>query len=192
MKSFIYAFLIIFFGAGCGSKEWSPGKYGPVGDFSLHAVTVEKEFPIRRKDLLGKVWIANFIFTSCNGPCPILSQGFENLQKELPESVSFVTFTIDPHYDTAQRLRQYAKRYHADPKRWIFVRGEKAPLYELFEKGFQIVAAEDKSTPLAEKFMHTSKYVLVDQGGEIRGYFFGDNPSGLNRVKESVLKLLSE
>jgi protein SCO1/2 len=182
----------LFLLAGCEFKQKVPRKYGQIADFELTAITTDASFKISKKDLLGETWIASFVFTSCNGPCPILSKNIETLQADLPADVSFVTFTIDPNYDTEERLRKYAKRFHADPKRWVFVRGEKGPLYDLLENGFQIVAAEDQSGPLAERFIHTSKFVLVDASGEIRGYYFGDNPPALVRLKEDVYKLLAK
>ena len=66
----------------------------------------------------------------------------------------------------------------------------KAPLYKLLEEGFKIAAGEDKALPLAERFVHTTKFVLLDQTGAIRGYYDGDNVYGLTKLKKDALNLV--
>src|SRR6185369_9277822 len=100
-----------------------------VADFSFtecHGQTVTKA------DLLGKPWLACFIFTQCAGPCPRVSEQMAVLQKRLKElDVRLVSFTVDPDRDTPEVLRAYADKYGADPEKWWFLTGDKAEIYRL-------------------------------------------------------------
>jgi len=133
-----------------------------------------------RDDLKGKVWIASFVFTRCSGPCPSITGTMARLQKELADlpDVRLVTFTVDPERDTPQALRDYANRFGADADRWLFLTGDKARIHELSEKGFRLAVAEAKGsarTP-GNEFDHSTRLILVDRQGRIRGYFDGTNP----------------
>lgn len=183
-------FLLCLVVIGCRKQSAPQVDYGNIGDFKLTSVTTETNGIFNKKSLSGRVWIANFILTNCNGPCPILSANMEKLQAGMPTEVGFISFTVDPDSDDVPSLQRYVKRFSADPNRWIFVRGDKASLYELFENGFKVVAAEDKTLPLAEHFVHTTKFVLLDQNGAIKGYFDGDTPYGLTKLKRETLILL--
>src|SRR5207249_82727 len=96
---------------------------GPVRPFSL----IERSGQtVEHSDLLGKVWVAGFVFTRCSGSCPQISATMARLQKELAgqPDVVLVSFTVDPEYDTSKVLREYAESYQADPKRWLFLTGK--------------------------------------------------------------------
>jgi cytochrome oxidase Cu insertion factor (SCO1/SenC/PrrC family) len=111
--------------------------YGTVGDFSL---TERISQTIRQSDLLGKVWVAAFIFTRCAGPCAQISGSMARLQHDLAglDGVVLVSFTVDPQYDQPQVLSAYATRYGADPKRWLFLTGEQDAVYSLNIKSFKL------------------------------------------------------
>lgn len=118
------------------------------------------------KDLHGKVWIANFIFTRCSGICPIMSGNMKRIAAQMPqEDIRFVSFTVDPEFDKSEVLAQYAKRFGEDP-RWHFLTGSKSELHELSQQHFRLGVTEE-----GQAVMHSSKFVLVDREGDIRGYF---------------------
>jgi protein SCO1/2 len=121
-------------------------------------------------NLADKIWIADFIYTTCPGPCPMISSRMSEMQKPLEKTdVHFVSFTVDPNKDTPERLRQYADRLHAQPGRWDFLTGPKSTIYELSTQGFKLAASEnggDQGQPL-----HSTRMILVDRRGRIRGYY---------------------
>src|SRR4051812_11076186 len=92
-----------------------PPTFGELPDFTLTAVSA-KAAPRRltRADLLGRVWVADFVFTHCSGPCSVLSTRMGALQKTLPPAVGLLTLTVDPERDDAKTLAAYAERYAAD------------------------------------------------------------------------------
>ena len=177
---------------------------GPVGDFSL---TERGGGTVTRDDLLGKVWVASFVFTRCNGPCPQVTATMAQLQADfagLPD-VRLVTFTVDPAHDDPRELADYARRYGADPQRWLFLTGPQDRIYELVNKQFHVLAkpneGEDRK-PGAE-VMHDPRLVVVNRRGHIRGYYQGvrdtrlpdpeaDYEANVRRLKAKVNELVHE
>lgn len=133
---------------------------------------------IENNDLLGKVWVASFVFTRCNGPCPAVSATVANLQDNLHDlpNVRFVTFTIDPDRDTPNELKQYAERFRADSERWLFLSGPEATMQKFATGGFKLLAARKTDPKPGDEFDHSTKLAVVDSMGKIRGYFDGMPP----------------
>jgi len=123
---------------------------------------------ISRESLRGKRWLANFVFTRCAGPCPTMTRDMSELHRRVLKSnpdFRFVTFTVDPEYDTAEVLKKYADLFLADHERWKFVTGDEEPLYDLIRRGFvQVVIPEipEKRIPGFE-IAHSNRAVLVNE-----------------------------
>jgi len=186
------------------------GEYGEVPDFSLIERSGRR---VTRADLLGRVWIANFIYTECQETCPLQSARMARLQAEFAaeEAVRFVSITVDPERDTPAVLARYAERYGADPVRWLFLTGEKRHIYRLAKEGFRlgVVDPDDQAaaggllgllTPhpaLATHgskglVIHSSRFVLVDRRARIRAYHLPDDERSLDRLRENVPVVLRE
>ncbi len=172
---------------------------GAVGDFAL---TERSGRTVRKSDLLGNVWIASFEFVRCTQGCPQISATMEQLQSDLKRfaDVRLVTFTVDPEHDRPEELREYAKHYHADPQRWLFLTGEEKTIYELLDTSFHLPAQKNPSGDSGNAVMHSPKLVLVDRQGHIRGYFEGrpdpnstdpeaDHQKSLHKLKSAVASL---
>ncbi|MDP9291746.1 MAG: SCO family protein [Verrucomicrobiota bacterium] len=127
--------------------------------------------PIRLADLRGKIWVADFIYTTCPGPCPLVSGHLSELQPQLlrDQRIEIVSFSVDPQNDTAEVLRGYAQKYHADTTRWHFVTGNPAQMHSLIQDGFMLAATE--GSPGDEAVVHSTKLALVDGHGVVRGYY---------------------
>jgi len=145
---------------------------GTVGDFTL---TERDGRAVSKSDLLGKIWIASFEFTRCTAGCPQISETMEGLQEDLKRfpDVRLVTFTVDPEHDHPEELREYAKHYHADAQRWLFLTGDEKTIYQLLDKSFHLPAQKNTAGSAGNAVTHYSKLVLVDRQGYIRGYFEG-------------------
>ncbi len=143
--------------------------------------------------LTGKVWIANFIFTRCQGMCPLMSGQMMNLQDDLKGTdVRFVSFSVDPDYDTPQVLSDYAKKYRADESRWVFLTGDKSKIWELVSGGFMLGVQDASDEDLkqgAEPVMHSSRFVLVDREGNIRGFFDSTEPGKMKELLSEAQSL---
>jgi protein SCO1/2 len=162
--------------------------YGTVPQFDL--VNQEAQ-PFGSAQLAGKIWIADFIFTNCPGPCPIISSRMSELQKPLEKSdVHLVSFSVDPEKDTPEVLRGYAEKLKAQPKRWDFLTGQRAAIYSLMRDGFKLAVSDgsdEQGMPV-----HTTRVVLVDRRGTIRGYYDALAPDAVTKLLADTNHLLRE
>ena len=162
--------------------------YGSAPAFEL---TNQNGQPFGSANLKGKIWIADFIFTTCPGPCPLISSRMSELQRPLEKSdAHLVTFTVDPETDTPEVLRDYAARLHARPGRWDFLTGEKSAIYKVTQEGFKLPIAEGAGEN--GELVHSARVVLVDRRGTIRGYYDITAPDGVTTLLAETSKLLRE
>lgn len=164
--------------------------FGLLEDFSL---TNQDGKTISRADLIGNPWVANFIFTRCTGPCPVMSSHMSQLTTEFPNAnLKFVSFSVDPQYDTPEILRAYAKRYQWDQNRWFFLTGDSDKVHEIILKGFKLALEEniDPNISIGEKINHSLHFVLVDEVGHVRGYYNGYDVDARDRLRENLKTLL--
>lgn len=172
--------------SGCAK---APPPLRALPDFSLTAVTVDGTSPLDLRALRGRVWIADFVYTRCSGPCPLLTANMAGLQKRLPKSIGLLSFTVDPDHDSPEVLTVYARKFGADAQRWFFVTGDKPGLIKLFRDGFQIAAVESADAPEGQNVAHTTKFVLIDGDGRLRGYYDGDDAAALDRLAADASRL---
>ncbi len=158
--------------AACG-KPRAPDVLAVLPDFAMSAVAAEGEAPFGRADMLGRVWVADFIFTSCGGPCPLLSARLSRLSRVLAPEIGLLSVSVDPEGDTPERLRAYARSYGADPRRWVFLRGSSADTYRLLYAGFRSPMSVDPKAPAEGRVTHSTRFVLIDTRGGIRGFYDG-------------------
>ncbi|PIR18244.1 MAG: hypothetical protein COV48_07750 [Elusimicrobia bacterium CG11_big_fil_rev_8_21_14_0_20_64_6] len=177
----------VFLASACG-RSLEPIAVLP--EFTMTAVGPKSTAAFGRKDLLGKVWIVDFIFTHCAGPCPILSAKLSALGRDLPASVGLLTVAVDSQGDTPERLRAYAKRYAAEPGRWVFLRGTPSQTYQLLYAGFRLPLSVNPSAPDEERATHSSRFVLLDKNGAIQGYYDGLGESDNAAIARDARRLL--
>lgn len=171
--------VIAFLMLGCSKPELLPN-YGQLPEFSL---VDQFGAPRTLADLKDNVWVADFVFTRCAGPCPRMSRHLANVQDALAEEprVRFVSVSVDPEYDTPDRMADYARRFGANTATWWFLTGDKGDIYQLVKDGFQLAVDDGMIGPDGEPgegiITHSTKFVLVDHVGRIRGYYSGDDES---------------
>lgn len=183
----IVFYIAVFFLPGCARP---PARLRALPDFALTAVSPDGAVsPASRETLRGRVWAANFVYTRCAGPCPMLTANMAALLKRLPPAAGALSFTVDPDRDSPPVLAAYARRFGADPRRWLFVGGRKEELVRLLRGGFHIAVAEDASAAPGRNVAHTTKFVLIDAAGWIRGYYDGDDPAALDRLAADAARL---
>jgi cytochrome oxidase Cu insertion factor (SCO1/SenC/PrrC family) len=163
---------------------------GSVPEFSL---TEANGTALRRTDLLGKVWVASFLFTRCAEACPLLMQHEARLQPDLPlrDDLRLVSFSVDPDWDTPKVLTEYAHTFGADRNRWLFLTGDKKQVYRLASDGFHL-AAQPADPAREMPILHSTKLVLVDRGGAIRGYYDSSDPVEMQKLIRDVRQVLAE
>jgi len=169
-------------------RQRAVSSYGTVPLFQL---VNQNGQPFGSSQLTGKIWIADFVYTSCPGPCPMISSRMSELQKPLERTgVHLVSFSVDPEKDTPEVLRGYAEELQADPKRWDFLTGSKSTIYKLSHDGFKLAVSDGSD---AEGIpVHSTRMVLVDRHGEIRGYYDATEADAVTKLLADASHLLRE
>jgi protein SCO1/2 len=143
--------------------------------------------------LYGNIYVADFFFATCPGICPKMSNSLERIQEAFVRDRNFkiVSFSVDPARDTLEALRRYANQHNAIPGKWYFLRNSKETIYNLAKNGFFITARDDEDGG-PEAFIHSEKLVLVDQKGNIRGYYSGVDSNRVSQLMGDIVLLLRD
>ena len=168
-------------------------RLGALPDFTF---TRQDGQPFGRAQLRGHPFVANFIFTRCPTVCPVFTRKMAQFQKRtahLGPELALVSFSVDPKYDTPERLSAYATRHGADPARWSFLTGDYTRLQDTVVGGFKIaMGREGTDENDIPSIFHGSHFVLVDGEGEIRGYYNGEDDEAVDRLARDTERLLRE
>jgi protein SCO1/2 len=146
-------------------------------------------------DLRGSIWVADFIYTTCQDTCPMQTTELAKLQEEWKDraGLKLVSFSVDPEKDTPQVLSQYADRYRADSQRWLFLTGAREEIGRIVQEGFRLSAVSVANEGATESIvMHSPRFVLIDKQARIRGYYDSRDPQALQRLKNDVATLIKE
>jgi protein SCO1/2 len=112
------------------------------------------------------------------------------LQKDLPEEIRLVSFSVDPEYDSPEVLAEYAKNAGANLDRWLFLTGEKESIYRSIREGFRLSVEENSGASPGMEVTHSPRFALVDPKGRVRGYYDSADPKDLTRLREDVRRLM--
>lgn len=160
--------------------------YGAVPDFAL---LTQDGATLSRADLLGTVWVADFIFARCSGQCPMMHGQMHRLQemfRNVPQ-VRLLSITVDPTHDTPAQLAILARQLGAVPGRWDLLTGSPQAIRTLMERGFLLGLTE--GTDPREPIGHSTKLVLVDAHGIIRSYVDATDADAVARVRQHIQQL---
>lgn len=164
-----------------------------VFDFALADQTGH---PVRGKDLLGKIQVVNFFFTSCPQVCPVVMDNLQNMQNDLPvahskdSDVVFTSISVDPLRDTPKRLRAYARLRHLSTPNWLLLTGDKTAIY--FLARYSYLATLSQGASPNDDFIHTETVVLVDPAGRIRGFYNGSRAKDMQLLSIDIKRLQNE
>lgn len=142
----------------------------------------------------GSVWVVDFIFTRCPGPCRAMSNqmaAIAQARKNDP-GLRFLTITVDPEYDTPEVLAAYAGELGADPARWTFLTGRKTEVYRIIRDIFKLPVEELEAPGEHGPIAHSTRFVLVDARSEIRGYYDGLDARDRSRLSAALDALLPQ
>jgi protein SCO1/2 len=156
---------------------------GTVGSFEL----IDQDGnPVTLGSLVGRVWVAEYFFTYCGGPCPRMNRNFASLHREFVgvDEPKFVSITADPQRDKLDVLQEHARMLQADTKRWWFLRGEQRDLHML---------AQSLKLPyeIGNPSSHSTRFVLVDREGRVRGAYIGTDDQAVQELRRDLAVLLA-
>ena len=188
----------VLFAAGAtaltvGSRRLALPVYGALPAFSL---TDDQGGAVRREDLLGKVSVVDFVFTSCSSACPLLSAEMARLQRDvvgngLADQVQLLSVSVDPERDTAEKLREFAARYGADRRTWRFVRGDESTLRAVVVDAMkQDISREvDKGERDGFSILYGTHFVLIDREARLRGFYDANDPASMTQLRDAISAL---
>lgn len=164
--------------------------FGSVENFSL---TDQSGRPYGLNQLRGSYWVADFIFTRCAGPCPVISSKMARLTEEFSQSnLRFVSFSVDPDHDTPEILSAYARTYGADTARWAFLTGNTSDVHSLIRDNFHLAVQEEIQDGRGgtTAVLHSLHFVLVGPDGKIIGYYNSTDPEAVAGLKTRLTREL--
>jgi protein SCO1/2 len=167
-------------------------RYGEVPAFSL---TDAAGRPFGAAQLDGHVSVFDFIFTTCPEVCPRMSADMARLQgwlvnRALDGRVHLVSVSVDPARDTPDKLRAYAEQFHARPATWTFATGSQQAIEDAVVHGFKIaVGRQDDNSEDSFAIVHGTKFVLVDQKRQIRGYYDSSDSASMSKLRDDASAL---
>ncbi|HEX5751307.1 MAG TPA: SCO family protein [Archangium sp.] len=165
-----------------------------LGRLPAFSFTRQDGQPFGLKQLEGRPWVANFIFTRCPTICPVFTRKMAGVQKQTADlgELALVSFSVDPKYDTPERLTAYAEKHGANPARWSFLTGDYVQLKDTIVGGFKIAMGreEGKDENDIASIFHGSHFVLVDRTGEIRGYYNSEHDDDVERLVRDAARLV--
>lgn len=163
-----------------------------VGDFSF--VNQEGK-TVTLKDVNGKIRVVEYFFTTCKGICPKMNENMSKVYEAFRgnDKIMILSHSVDPLKDTVAAMKAYSLRFDADPKQWMFLTGDKKALYDMARNEYLVTAADDTATvDIASDFIHTDRFVLVDDSGRIRGMYKGTDMGSVNQLIGDIKELLKE
>ena len=137
--------------------------------------------PFTNDSLRNKISVLDFIFTSCPGPCPIMSNNMRTLynQYKLHPDLQFISITVDPEYDSQEVLKIYADANGVNDRRWKFLRADMEKVKKLSSDGFLLMS---DNLPAG----HSVKFVLIDGDGNIRQYYNGTDKASISILRNHI------
>jgi protein SCO1/2 len=163
-----------------------------IGSFRLQNQFGEE---ITLEDVKGKVFVAEYFFTTCGTICPIMTEQMTRVQHRFRSNpnLKILSFTVDPEYDDIKVLNEYAKKYDAEKGQWHFLTGTREDLYNLARKSFFVLKPAEAANlgDAGSDFIHTNNFVLVDQKLRIRGYYDGTDRDEVNQLMDDIEYLIT-
>ena len=161
-------------------------KYHKIADFSL---INQNGKTITQEDYKGKIYVADFFFTTCQTICPIMTDNMFEIQKIIisDDEVMLLSHTVTPEIDTVAQLKRYAVEKGVNASKWNLVTGDKKQIYELARKSYLAVKDNGDGGPF--DMIHTENFMLIDKERQIRGFYDGTNPEDIERLLKDIKKL---
>jgi protein SCO1/2 len=147
---------------------------------------------ISDKDLDGKIYVADFFFTSCPSICPVMQRNMLDVYNEFKgtDDVKILSYTIDPKYDSVAVLKKYADKLGVTGKTWWFLQGKKDDTYQIAEKSYLVAVSQDSTVPGG--YVHQGYFVLIDKQKRVRGSYDGTNPKQVAQLIADIKTLKAE
>ena len=199
-KTLLYAgfFVLLFIGFYYGLKIAIPG----YGDVQLPVLSYVQPFSftdqnnqlVTQKDVVGKVYLAEYFFTTCKGICPKMNTNMKKVYALFKNDKDFciLSHTVDPETDTVARMKRYADSIGVSTGNWFFLTGRKDSLYQAARVSYLLDDPNNGHTKIEDQFIHTQFFALVDKSGRVRKIYDGLKNDELAELEKDIPRLLNE
>ena len=170
---------------GTGRRAADAARLPLLGELPAFSLVDHTGAPVDRQRLAGRPWVAALIFTRCKAVCPMMTERMAGLGPALPAAVQRVSVSVDPLHDTPEVLARYAAEHNRGDASWLFLTGAEEEVRRLAVDGFKLgVAVTPPDDPRAadEPITHSTRFVLVDAEGRVRGYYDAFEPAALETL----------
>ncbi len=161
-----------------------------IGSFSFYN---QDSVLVASKDFEGKVWVAEYFFTTCGSICPLMNEQMKRVQNKFKgdKELVILSFTVTPEIDTVAQMKRHADYLGAKLPQWQLLTGKKEDLYRLARRSFFLLKPAEAAnmSDAGNDFIHTNNFVLVDQERRIRGYYDGTNPKEVDQLMKDIERL---
>ena len=167
-------FVAVALPTACTHRASELPEYGIVPPFSM---TDSTGHAFKGQSLAGKVWIADVIYTNCPAECPRMTGQMHKLAQQLKRDpdIRLVSISVDPERDTPPVLNAFAQRFGAPTAQWIFLTGSPEAIHLIAYQTFHV-------GDVLGKIEHSTKFILVDKRGQVRGYYSSFDPESLSEL----------
>ena len=175
----------------CSKPEYTID-LSPIGTLVDFELTDQNGNVFSKKSMAGKIWIVDFFFTRCPSICPLLTESMEKVAErwKSEKKVRFLSITVDAEYDQPQILKAFANEHALPQSRWTFLTGSPDAIHTLCEESFLLALGSAMKSN--GEISHSSRLVLVDSQGQVRGYFDGLDEFEAPRLDQALQTLLLE
>ena len=149
---------------------------------------------VTQKEIAGRVYVAEYFFTTCKGICPKMNKNMKEIYDRFKTDSSFmiISHTVNPDTDSLPVLQHYADSLGANPANWWFVTGSKEELYKSARESYLLDDPKNSTKNIDEQFLHTQFFALVDRQGRVRGIYDGIKKEEVTEMVQDIEKLIRE
>jgi protein SCO1 len=195
---YIIFFVILVFGFYTAMSVIIPG-FGKKSFPSLSSVepfsfTNQNGKRITEKDVAGKVYVAEFFFTTCKGICPVMNNNMRKVYEKFKTEKDFLilSHTCDPETDSVPRMKHYADSMEVNTNTWIFLTGRKDSLYNMARTSYKIDDPKNNFGGIKDQFLHSQFFALVNKKGEVKKVYDGLKQNEIDNLMTDIKQLLLE
>ena len=191
-------FTVLFVGFYFGLKKYIPdfakSKMEPIGRLMPFAFTNQDGKIFTEKEVEGKVFVAEYFFTTCPSICPRMNANMKTVYEKFKNEKDFLilSHTSDPDKDSASRLKRFADSMGVNTDKWIFLTGRKDSLYRQARYSYKIDDPNNNVQSIEQDFLHSQFFALVDREGRVKKIYDGLKPSEVNEMMADIKDLLKE
>lgn len=198
LKFYVLFFVLLVIGFYVALTQVIPG----FGDVKLPILSYVRPFhftnqdgkPVTQQNVNGKVYVAEYFFTTCQSICPVMNTNMRDIYEAYKNEPGFVilSHTCDPDTDSVQQIKKYADSMKVNTEKWWFLTGPKDSLYLTARNSYLLDDSENNLQNIDDQFLHTQYFALVDKNGQVRKIVDGLKKDELKELKEAIPGLLKE